>query len=117
MPPGKVVIQPDEHVFLEVGGCHRRYHTAMMRTVMLGNMPDSMYQAQETMKKALDAVHNIVQPGMTVSDVDNPCAILFPDTTCSGYSIGIAFPPSWDGYIVSLKQGDGTVFKEGMTST
>ena len=117
------VIQPDEHVFLEVGGCYRRYHTAMMRTVMLGNMPDSMYQAQETMKKALDAVHNIVQPGMTVSDVDNLVRNIISDNTVgarlitrSGYSIGIAFPPSWDeGYIVSLKQGDGTVLKEGMT--
>ena len=95
----------------------------MMRTVMLGNMPDSMYQAQETMKKALDAVHNIVQPGMTVSDVDNLVRNIISDNTVgarlitrSGYSIGIAFPPSWDeGYIVSLKQGDGTVLKEGMT--
>ena len=36
--------------------------------------------------------------------------------TRSGYSIGIAFPPSWDeGYIVSLKQGESAVLKPGMT--
>jgi Xaa-Pro dipeptidase len=36
--------------------------------------------------------------------------------TRSGYSIGIAFPPSWDeGYIVSLKQGESTILQEGMT--
>src|SRR5699024_9507426 len=29
-------IQPGEHVFLEVGGCFRRYHAAMMRTVVNG---------------------------------------------------------------------------------
>jgi Xaa-Pro dipeptidase len=36
--------------------------------------------------------------------------------TRSGYSIGIAFPPSWDeGYILSLYQGNSTVMEPGMT--
>ncbi|MDK2777174.1 MAG: ectoine hydrolase [Pseudomonadota bacterium] len=117
------VVQPGEHVFLEVGGCYRRYHTAMMRTVILGEISDSMYKAQEIMKHALASVHKIVQPGMTVSDVDNLVRNIISENdvgarliTRSGYSIGIAFPPSWDeGYIVSLKQGESTVLKEGMT--
>lgn len=116
-------VKPGEHVFLEVGGCYRRYHTAMMRTVILGELSDSMYKAQETMKQALTAVHDYLQPGMTVSDVDNMIRNIISHNevgarlvTRSGYSIGIAFPPSWDeGYIVSLKQGDSTVLKEGMT--
>lgn len=117
------VVQNNEHVFLEVGGCYRRYHTAMMRTVILGEFTDSMHIAQDTMKRALDAVHAMIQPGMTVSDVDNLVRNIISDNpvgarliTRSGYSIGIAFPPSWDeGYIVSLKQGESTVLKEGMT--
>ena len=117
------VVQPGEHVFLEVGGCYRRYHTAMMRTVQLGELSDSMYKAQEIMKHALSAVHKIVQPGMTVSDVDNLVRNIITENdigarliTRSGYSIGIAFPPSWDeGYIVSLKQGESAVLKKGMT--
>lgn len=116
-------VQPGEHVFLEVGGCYRRYHTAMMRTVVLGELSDSMYKAQEYMKHALHSVHEYVQPGMTVSDVDNMVRNIIAQNdlgaqliTRSGYSIGIAFPPSWDeGYIVSLKQGDATVLEEGMT--
>jgi len=116
-------VKPGEHVFLEVGGCYRRYHTAMMRTVVLGELSDSMYKAQETMKKALSAVHETVQPGMTVSDVDNMVRNIISDNdigarliTHSGYSIGIAFPPSWDeGYICSLKQGESAILEEGMT--
>lgn len=116
-------VQKGEHVFLEVGGCYRRYHTAMMRTVILGHLSDAMYKAQETMKTALQALHEYVQPGMTVSDVDNLIRNIISHNdvgarliTRSGYSIGIAFPPSWDeGYIVSLKQGASTVLKEGMT--
>ena len=117
------VVQDNEHVFLEVGGCYRRYHTAMMRTVVLGELSDSMYAAQEVMKYALDSVHSILQPGMTVSDVDNLVRKIISDNkvgarliTRSGYSIGIAFPPSWDeGYMLSLKQGQSTVLREGMT--
>ncbi|NJM32719.1 MAG: aminopeptidase P family protein [Limnobacter sp.] len=116
-------VQPEEHVFLEVGGCYRRYHTAMMRTVYLGDMPDSMYKAQERMKLALTVMHNTIQPGMTVSDVDNLIRNIISENdvgaeliTRSGYSIGIAFPPSWDeGYILSLKQGDSTILEKGMT--
>lgn len=116
-------VQPNEHVFIEVGGCYRRYHTAMMRTVILGDLPDSMYRAQELMKQALDTLHSYVQPGMTVSDVDNLIRNIITQNdvgaqliTRSGYSIGIAFPPSWDeGYIISLKQGNSAVLKEGMT--
>ncbi|CAA0091794.1 Ectoine hydrolase [Zhongshania aliphaticivorans] len=119
---GRAVL-PGEHVFLEVGGCYRRYHTAMMRTVILGELSDSMHHAQEKMKHALHAVHDKVQPGMTVSDADNLVRNIISENDCdarlitrSGYSIGIAFPPSWDeGYIVSLKQGESTVLQPGMT--
>ncbi|MGV8843636.1 MAG: ectoine hydrolase [Pseudomonas sp.] len=117
------IVQPGEHVFLEVGGCYRRYHTAMMRTVVLGELSDSMYQAQEKMKLALKAVHENFQPGMTVSDADNLVRNIISQNnvgarliTRSGYSIGIAFPPSWDeGYIISLKQGESKILEEGMT--
>ncbi|WP_027874005.1 ectoine hydrolase [Spongiibacter marinus] len=116
-------VQPGDHVFLEVGGCYRRYHTAMMRTVLTGPQSDAMLHAQERMIYALDMVQDVFQPGMTVSDADNMIRNIISDNnvgaqliTRSGYSIGIAFPPSWDeGYIVSLKQGESTVLKEGMT--
>jgi Xaa-Pro dipeptidase len=115
-------VQPGEHVFLEVGGCYRRYHTAMMRTVLLGDMTASLRQAQERMKLALREVKNIIRPGLTVSDADNLIRGIIQDNqvganliTRSGYSIGIAFPPSWDeGYICSLRQGSAMVMEEGM---
>ncbi len=117
------VVQPGEHVFLEVGGCYRRYHTAMMRTVVLGDLSPSMYKAQERMKLALRSVKEILRPGLTVSDADNLVRSIISENdigasliTRSGYSIGIAFPPSWDeGYILSLKHGDTTALREGMT--
>jgi len=116
-------MQPGEHAFLEVGGCVRRYHTAMMRTVVLGKPSKSMRQAERIMQEALHAVHELIRPGVTVSDVDATVRkiIVTNDVgatliTRAGYSIGIAFAPSWDeGYILSLKAGDPTILAEGMT--
>ncbi len=115
--------QPGEHVFLEVAGCYRRYHTAMMRTVVLDELSPSMRKAQDRMMLALQEVERYIRPGLTVSDADNIVRDIIEDNdvgahliTRSGYSIGIAFPPSWDeGYMLSLKQGDPTVLEEGMT--
>lgn len=116
-------VQSGEHVFMEVGGCYRRYHTAMMRTVVLGELSHSMLMAQDRMKHALCEVKDLLRPGVTVSDADNLVRNIISDNevgaqliTRSGYSIGIAFPPSWDeGYILSLKQGNNRVLEKGMT--
>lgn len=116
-------IQPGEHVFLEIGGCYRRYHAALMRTVVNGELTDSMHQAQETMKRALAELRSLMKPGVTVSAVDELTRAVIEDNsvgarlvTRAGYSIGIAFPPSWDeGYILSLMSGDQRELEEGMT--
>jgi len=116
-------VQANEHVFLEMAGCYRRYHTAMMRTVVLGELSHSMYKAQERMKTALIEVEHLIRPGVTVSDVDKLVRNIISDNdvgaqlvTRAGYSIGIAFAPSWDeGYMLSLKQGSQEVLKPGMT--
>ncbi|HJK90623.1 MAG TPA: ectoine hydrolase [Polyangiaceae bacterium LLY-WYZ-15_(1-7)] len=116
-------MQAGEHAFLEVGGCVRRYHTAMMRTVVLGELSDSMREAQDVMIEAIRQVHELVRPGVTVSDVDVLVRKIIMSNevgasliTRSGYSIGIAFPPSWDeGYMISLKAGDNRILEEGMT--
>ena len=117
-------VQDGEHVFLEVGGCYRRYHTAMMRTVVLQDkLTSSMESAQRQMMKALRELKQYIQPGLTVSDADKIVRDIVSDgrhggalITRSGYSIGIAFPPSWDeGYILSLMQGDPQILREGMT--
>ncbi len=116
-------VQPGEHVFLEVGGCLRRYHAAIMRTACTGGQSDSMKKAESVMIAALDELYELARPGVTISDVDLLIRNVINDNdvgayliTRAGYSIGIAFPPSWDeGYILSIKQGDPTVLQPGMT--
>jgi Xaa-Pro dipeptidase len=117
------MIRPGEHVFLEVGGCYRRYHAALMRTVVNGALSPSMHAAQELMKHTLAELRALMRPGVTVSEVDRLTRELIESNdvgaslaTRAGYSIGIAFPPSWDeGYILSLLEGDERPLEEGMT--
>ncbi len=77
----------------------------MMRTVVLGDLSRSMLVAQERMKLALAEVKAAMRPpGLTVSDADTIVRNIISDngvgarlvTRSGGYSIGIAFPPSWD---------------------
>ncbi|MGO3829563.1 MAG: ectoine hydrolase [Microbacterium gubbeenense] len=116
-------LQSGDAVFLEVGGCYRRYHTAMMRTALLHDMTPTMEHAQERMTTALSELKAVLRPGITVSDADSIVRTIISDNhvgaelvTRAGYSIGIAFPPSWDeGYILSLMPGGNAVLDEGMT--
>ncbi|WP_110590434.1 ectoine hydrolase [Microbacterium suaedae] len=116
-------LQSGDAVFLEIAGCYRRYHTAMMRTALLHEMTPAMAHAEERMKTALRELKAVLRPGLTVSDADSIVRTIISDNnvgaelvTRAGYSIGIAFPPSWDeGYILSLMPGGYTVLEEGMT--
>lgn len=117
------MIRPGEHVFLEVAGCYRRYHAAMMRTAVNGELSGSMRAAQDLMIHTLAELRALMRPGVTVSEVDRLTRRLIESNdvgarlvTRAGYSIGIAFPPSWDeGYILSLLEGDERPLEEGMT--
>lgn len=116
-------VQAHECVFLEVGGCMRRYHTAMMRTVYLGEPSEQMREAEEKVLLATRETMNFIRPGVTVAEVDAVARRILATSTSggqlltrTGYSIGIAFAPSWDeGYILSLKQTEHTPLREGMT--
>lgn len=115
-------VQENEHVFLEVGGCFQRYHTAMMRTVVLGEMSESFRDAEKTIQKALQEIHGHFRPGLSISNAYSIVRDVLSDNICggelitrAGYSIGVAFPPSWDeGSIISLKPGEKRELKEGM---
>jgi Xaa-Pro dipeptidase len=116
-------LQPGDGVFLEIGGCYRRYHTAMMRTVILGKASSEARDAEAVCVEALAAMKAMAIPGRTAQEVDHAGREALAQhkgrgalVTRTGYAIGIAFAPSWDeGYILSLKPGEQTVLKENMT--
>ena len=107
------LIEPGESVFLEVGGCVHRYHTAMMRTVIVGLVPDAVQEAEKVVQDAMAATMEAIRPGVPAEEVDRVARAVIAAGTRSatqasrtGYSIGIAFAPDWgEGHILSLLDG------------
>lgn len=109
-----------EGTFFEIGGCYRRYHCPLSRTVFLGAMPEKYVRAEAAVLAATDAGLAKARPGNTCEEV----AIAFFDTlkthgfekdSRAGYSIGLSYPPDWGERTLSLRRGDKTVLQENMT--
>ncbi|WP_119344615.1 M24 family metallopeptidase [Facilibium subflavum] len=117
------IAQPDDSYFLEIAGCYRRYHTAMMRTVYLGEPSKAMLAAEKAVVNAINTVLETVKPGMSAAEVAKIATDKAHEGVISGrmisrpgYSLGIAFAPSWDeGHILSLKPGQDIPLQKNMT--
>ena len=46
--------QADSVTYLELGGCHQRYHSALARTIYLGTPPPRMKEVADVTARALD---------------------------------------------------------------
>ena len=116
-------IQAGDSVFLEIGGCRRRYHAALMRTCVVGDPDEETRRAFDIVLEAFEAATHAIAPGVQAGDVDRAArdairASGFGGTQASrtGYSIGIGVPPDWgEGQILSLKPGESTRLEENMT--
>lgn len=112
-------------VFLEVGGCLKRYHAAMMRSCFVGDPPQEIVDAAETVLEAQRASIAAIKPGMSLGDADAISRKLIAEAcprfggtqmTRSAYSIGVAFPPDWgEGHIMSIRHEDPRVLRPNMT--
>jgi Xaa-Pro dipeptidase len=117
------IINSGEPVFLEVGGCLKRYHAAMMRTVFVGEPDDSLWEAEKLVQAAMDACIEAIKPGVTAASVDAAGRAVIAgsrlgaqQSSRTGYSIGIGLPPDWgEGHILSLQQNEERRLQANMT--
>lgn len=117
------VIQPVEPVFLEIAGCLKRYHAAMMRTVFVGEPDKSLWEAEKLVQEAMEACIEAIKPGVTAASVDAAGRKVIANSRLgaqqssrTGYSIGIALPPDWgEGHILSLQQNEQRPLQPNMT--
>ena len=116
-------IQEGEAVFLEIGGCVHRYHTAMMRTVIVGEASPAVREAEQLVLEAMAGTMETIKPGVPAGEVDRVARRIIAagsagatQSSRSGYSIGIAFAPDWgEGHILSLLDGHERALEENMT--
>lgn len=100
---GHIPIQAGDSVFLEHGACVRRYTAPIMRTTVVGPMPDERRRLNDAAQLAVDTIVETAKAGVLASDVANaaylkaikPVEHLIQFHYNFGYSVGIGFPPDW----------------------
>jgi Xaa-Pro dipeptidase len=107
-------------VILELAGNYRRYHCPLSRTMILGNAPDKLKDLASTVAEGLTVALEGIKPGMLCEDVERIWAKTiaksgFIKDSRIGYSMGLNYPPDWGEHTASLRPGDKTVLKPGMT--
>ena len=115
-------IERGDAVLIELGGLHRRYTTALMRSAVVGPPSDVARRMYDTCSRALDAAIAAVRPGVTSGAVHDACQRVIDDAGFEpnfrkrlGYSIGVGFAPGWgEGAFLELGKGDPTVLEPGM---
>ncbi|HZU16721.1 MAG TPA: Xaa-Pro peptidase family protein, partial [Candidatus Dormibacteraeota bacterium] len=62
-------IARDDAVLIELGGLHRRYTTALMRSAFVGEPPELVRRMHDACSRALDAAIAAIRPGVTAGSV------------------------------------------------
>jgi ectoine hydrolase len=111
----------NQGTFLELAGCHHRYHCVLSRTIYLGEPDDKFKRGEEALIAGLDAALQVAKPGNRCADIANALNSTLKDfgfdrggARC-GYPIGLSYPPDWGERTMSIRDSDETLLESGMT--
>jgi ectoine hydrolase len=113
-------LKSGEGTFFEIAGCYHRYHCPLSRTVFLGRPTQEFLDAESATLEGMEAGLAAAKPGNTCEDIANAFfrvlarhGIVKDNRT--GYPIGLSYPPDWGERTMSLRPGDRTELRPGMT--
>lgn len=115
------VIEQGDIVMLEVGGCLKRYHAALMRTGFVGNPGAGAREAEKVVREAVQAMLESIRPGVAAREADAAGRKIITayggqQASRSAYSIGIGLPPDWgEGHILSMHPNENRPLQPNMT--
>ncbi|MGE0653882.1 MAG: M24 family metallopeptidase, partial [Alphaproteobacteria bacterium] len=109
-----------EGTYFEIAGCYRRYHCPLSRTIFLGTPPQRFLDAEKALQEGIAAGLDAAKPGNVCDDIAGAFfGVLkrfgIEKTSRCGYPIGISYPPDWGERTMSLRPGDKSELKPGMT--
>jgi Xaa-Pro dipeptidase len=115
-------IEAGDPVFLEMAGCHDRYHAVLMRSAWMGPPPTGAARMMRTCQEALESALEALRPGNTCEDVHEAAQRVIDRAGYTehyrkrtGYSVGISFAPDWGEWqVLSLYAGIREELKPGM---
>lgn len=112
--------QEGDVVILELAGCHRRYHSPLARTAVIGKVPTPVKDLAEVVGEGLNAALEAVKPGTTCEEVEAAWRRViqprgYRKDSRLGYSVGLNYPPDWGEHTASIRAGDRTILQPNMT--
>ena len=117
------IIKEGEILYMEIGGCYKRYHATRMHTIYIGsNKPKWFMEAERVLKNNIVSIRRDIVPGRKACEVDaimrkNISVYTYPyeQAERSGYSIGIGFFTDWsENDVFKIDPHCENTFKEGM---
>ncbi|TIL29604.1 Xaa-Pro peptidase family protein [Mesorhizobium sp.] len=104
---------------IEISGCRLRYHAPMSRTIYFGKPPQRYRDLASRVIEGIDASLNLVRPGVNCEELElawrkTMSAHGIEKESRLGYSIGIAYTPTWGERTASIRRGDRTVLEPGV---
>jgi Xaa-Pro dipeptidase len=115
-------LEAGDALFLEMSGCHNRYHTGLMRTGWIGEPPKLARQLEAVVQDAVSAVLEMVKPGVTCAEAHRAAQRVIDAAGMTeryrkrtAYSLGIAFAPDWGEWqVLSFFDGIEVPLEPGM---
>jgi len=115
-------LESGEPLCLEFAGSVERYHSPLFRTVIPGEPSDEIRRVADCAVRAHDAGLAAMRPGVTIDSVDRAVRAVIRDAgllkyahSRFGYTLGMAFPPTWaQSLSVNIVPGSEVVFEPNM---
>ncbi len=121
--PQRQVISAGDVVILELAGVCNRYHAVLMRTVVLGKPNPRVREVADLLSAAFKAAVDAAKPGAPVGNANAACNQVLNRLDLAkarvhriGYSLGIAYPPSWLEAMI-VDESDAHLFAPNMSFT
>lgn len=99
---GRRSLDPSDQLTIEWSGAYRRYHAAMMRTLVIGEANDAQKRMHAATVEALEACEKAIRPGKPMGDVFDAHAKVFDAhglnharLNACGYGMGAVYNPIW----------------------
>ena len=113
-------MQAGEGTFFEIAGCYKRYHCPLSRTIFLGKPTQAFLDAEKATLEGMEAGLAAAKPGNVCEDIANAFFAVLKrygiiKDNRTGYPIGLSYPPDWGERTMSLRPGDRTELRPGMT--
>ena len=117
---GRGTLGNNDQLTIEWAGSYRRYHSAMMRTILTGRPKKRHLDMYKYCVEAHHASAEVLKPGNAVGEVFDAYARVLDDAgyrnarfSATGYSMGTTYPPSWMDWPM-FYHGNPAIIEPGM---